>query len=220
MGNLRHPVSSLQPRCRIPVRFPSPQTNFSPYIPLSAGAPRRIRPSPRIISATPGPPGLGHPARSAPLMMAARPAGWWPCACRPPPSGPSSRRGRPPGPRAGRAPAPGPSCGSGSSGQGRPAGCSGPGGLADLVAPGEGRAWSITGDGNGLGQQNKGLLKCRITCCSVSILNSAANEDIVGLFWQAVNNRVNYRKELVPYWLLNVFRQHQVHPLDLNVYTA
>ena len=36
MGNLRHPVSSLQPRCRIPVRFPSPQTNFSPYIPLSA----------------------------------------------------------------------------------------------------------------------------------------------------------------------------------------
>ena len=101
-----------------------------------------------------------------------------------------------------------------------PLGVPGPGGLADLVAPGEGRAWSITGDGNGLGQQNKGLLKCRITCCSVSILNSAANEDIVGLFWQAVNNRVNYRKELVPYWLLNVFRQHQVHPLDLNVYTA
>ncbi len=36
MGDLRRPVSSLQPSCRIPVRFPSPQTNFSPYIPLSA----------------------------------------------------------------------------------------------------------------------------------------------------------------------------------------
>ena len=37
---------------------------------LSLG-PWRIRPSPRIISATPEPPGLGHPASSAPLMMAA-----------------------------------------------------------------------------------------------------------------------------------------------------
>ena len=69
------------------------------YIPLSAGAagsegggpdrrpglgvegrhlslgPRRIRPSPCIISATPEPPGLGHPARSAPLMIAARACG-------------------------------------------------------------------------------------------------------------------------------------------------
>ena len=36
MGDLQHPVSSLQPRCRIPVRFPSSQTTFSPYIPLSA----------------------------------------------------------------------------------------------------------------------------------------------------------------------------------------
>ena len=38
-----------------------------------------------------------------------------------------------------------------------------PGGLADLVAPGEGRAWSIAGDGTGLGQQDLGLHKCRIT---------------------------------------------------------
>ena len=38
MGDLRRPVSR-QPRCRIPVRFPIPQTNFSPYIPLSAPAP-------------------------------------------------------------------------------------------------------------------------------------------------------------------------------------
>ena len=37
MGDLRRPVST-QPRCRIPVRFPIPQTNFSPYIPLSAFA--------------------------------------------------------------------------------------------------------------------------------------------------------------------------------------
>ena len=37
MGNLRHPVSSLLPRCRIPVRFPSSQTNFIRYIPLSGG---------------------------------------------------------------------------------------------------------------------------------------------------------------------------------------
>ena len=44
MGNLRHPVSSLQPRCRIPVRFPSPQTNFSPYIPLSGGPQRQAAP--------------------------------------------------------------------------------------------------------------------------------------------------------------------------------
>ena len=44
-----------------------------------------------------------------------------------------------------------------------PLGVSGPGGLADLVAPGEGRAWSITGGGNGLGQQDLGLHKCRIT---------------------------------------------------------
>ena len=36
MGDLQHPVSSLQPRCRIPVRFPSSQTTLSPYIPLSA----------------------------------------------------------------------------------------------------------------------------------------------------------------------------------------
>ena len=38
MGDLQHPVSSLQPlqpRCRIPVRFPSSQTTFSPYIPRS-----------------------------------------------------------------------------------------------------------------------------------------------------------------------------------------
>ena len=38
MGDLRRPVST-QPRCRIPVRFPIPQTNFSPYIPLSGGCP-------------------------------------------------------------------------------------------------------------------------------------------------------------------------------------
>ena len=44
-----------------------------------------------------------------------------------------------------------------------PLGVPGPGGQADLVAPGEGRAWSITGDGSGLGQQDRGLLKCRIT---------------------------------------------------------
>ncbi len=44
MGDLRHPVSSMQPRCRIPVRFPSSQTNFSPYIPLSA-PPRNRRSS-------------------------------------------------------------------------------------------------------------------------------------------------------------------------------
>ena len=44
-----------------------------------------------------------------------------------------------------------------------PLGVPGPGGLADLVAPGEGRAWSITGDGNGLRQQDRGLHKCRIT---------------------------------------------------------
>ena len=31
-----------------------------------------------------------------------------------------------------------------------------------LVAPGEGRAWSITSGGNGLGEQDRGLLKCRI----------------------------------------------------------
>ena len=43
-----------------------------------------------------------------------------------------------------------------------PLGVPGPGGLSDLVAPGEGRVWSITGGGNGLGQQNKGLHKCRI----------------------------------------------------------
>ena len=36
MGDLRRPVSLLQPRCRIPVRFPSTQTNFSLYLPLSA----------------------------------------------------------------------------------------------------------------------------------------------------------------------------------------
>ena len=40
-----------------------------------------------------------------------------------------------------------------------PLGVPGPGGQADLVAPGEGRA----GDGNGLGQQDRGLLRCRIT---------------------------------------------------------
>ena len=34
-----------------------------------------------------------------------------------------------------------------------PLGVPGPGGQADLVAPGEGRAWSITGDGNGLGSK-------------------------------------------------------------------
>ena len=47
-----------------------------------------------------------------------------------------------------------------------PLGVPGPGGLADLadlVAPGEGRAWSITGDGNGLGQQDRDLHKYRIT---------------------------------------------------------
>ena len=38
MEDLRRPVST-QPRCRIPVRFPIPQTNFSPYIPLSASIP-------------------------------------------------------------------------------------------------------------------------------------------------------------------------------------
>ena len=42
MGDLQRPVST-QPRCRIPVRFPIPQTNFSPYIPLSVseGGPSR-----------------------------------------------------------------------------------------------------------------------------------------------------------------------------------
>ena len=38
-NDLLHPVSSLQPRCRrSPMRLPSSQTNFSPYIPLSAGS--------------------------------------------------------------------------------------------------------------------------------------------------------------------------------------
>ena len=46
MGDLRHPVSSLQPRCRIPLRFPSPQTIFSPYIPLSALGGGKNRPNP------------------------------------------------------------------------------------------------------------------------------------------------------------------------------
>ena len=40
-----------------------------------------------------------------------------------------------------------------------PLGVPGPGGLADLVAPGEGRA----GGGKGLREQDRGLLKCRIT---------------------------------------------------------
>ena len=40
-----------------------------------------------------------------------------------------------------------------------PLGVSGAGGPADLVAPGEGRA----GGGKGLGQQDRGLLKRRIT---------------------------------------------------------
>ena len=38
---------------------------------LSLGPPEDPA-QPRIISATPGPSGLGHPASSAPLMMAAR----------------------------------------------------------------------------------------------------------------------------------------------------
>ena len=38
-------------------------------------------------------------------------------------------------------------------------GVPGPGGLADLVARGEGRA----GGGKGLREQDRGLLKCRIT---------------------------------------------------------
>ena len=57
----------------------------------------------------------------------------------------------------------GPAVKAGSVSEVGPLGVPGPGGLADLVAPGEGRAWSITGDGNGLGQQNKGLHKYRIT---------------------------------------------------------
>ena len=48
MGDLRHPVSSVQPRCRILVRFLSSQTNFSLYIPLSAvGAGGRLFSTPK-----------------------------------------------------------------------------------------------------------------------------------------------------------------------------
>ena len=67
MGDLRHPVSSLLPRCRIPVRFPSSQTNFSPYIPLSAPHQGVIRlggmaprPGPRFHPTHQGP-GLSRP---------------------------------------------------------------------------------------------------------------------------------------------------------------
>ena len=36
MGHFRHPVSLQQTRCQNPVRFPSSQTSFNLYIPLSA----------------------------------------------------------------------------------------------------------------------------------------------------------------------------------------
>ena len=50
-NDLLHPVSSLQPRCRrSPMRLPSSQTNFSPYIPLSAGSGEKRAATTRYLS--------------------------------------------------------------------------------------------------------------------------------------------------------------------------
>ena len=50
-NDLLHPVSSLQPRCRrSTVRLPSSQTNFSPYIPLSAGSGEKRAATTRYLS--------------------------------------------------------------------------------------------------------------------------------------------------------------------------
>ena len=50
-NELLHPVSSLQPRCRrSPMRLPSSQTNFSPYIPLSAGSGEKRAATTRYLS--------------------------------------------------------------------------------------------------------------------------------------------------------------------------
>ena len=50
-NDLLHPVSSLQPRCRrSPMRLPSSQTNFSPYIPLSAGSGEKRTATTRYLS--------------------------------------------------------------------------------------------------------------------------------------------------------------------------
>ena len=50
-NDLLHPVSSLQPRCRrSPMRLPSSQTNFSPYIPLSAGSGEKRATTTRYLS--------------------------------------------------------------------------------------------------------------------------------------------------------------------------
>ena len=71
MGDLRRPVST-QPRCRIPVRFPIPQTNFSPYIPLSA--PHWRGPSGFSFSHFPS---VLCPARTGGHTPLSLPAGQW-----------------------------------------------------------------------------------------------------------------------------------------------